>query len=121
LSNGNITVPGGGVDEGETIEQAVVREAKDETGMVVKPVEVLCQANYDVPMKYKSKEFVSKRRETYYICEIVDEANEQHGLEGEYAGKTKIYFADFDELSKTKIGDTAIAALKNKYKKGENK
>lgn len=121
LSNGNITVPGGGVDDGETIKQAVIREAKEETGMDVEPVCVVSEATYEVPMKYKNKEFISKRRETYYLCDIVAENQEQHGIEGEYAGKTEIYFAEIDELSKTKISKDGIEKVKEIISKKEDK
>ena len=121
LSNGNITVPGGGVDDGETIKQAVIREAKEETGMDVEPVCVVSEATYEVPMKYKNKEFISKRRETYYLCSVITESTEQHGLEGEYAGKTEIYFAEIDELSKTKLSSEGINKVKEIISKKEDK
>lgn len=121
LTTGAITVPGGGVDDGETIEAAVIRETKAETGIDVKPISVILESCYDVPMKYKGKEFVSKRRETYYLCKIENMGKEQHGTAGEYAGKTEIYFADVDELSKTKLSKEGIDKVKEIIKKEENK
>jgi len=38
---GRWVVPGGTVELGETLEQAVVREMEEETGLVVEPLEVL--------------------------------------------------------------------------------
>ncbi len=38
---GRWTVPGGTVELGETLEQAVVREMEEETGLQVEPIEVL--------------------------------------------------------------------------------
>jgi 8-oxo-dGTP diphosphatase len=38
---GRWTIPGGTVELGETLLQAVVREMKEETGLVVEPLEVL--------------------------------------------------------------------------------
>jgi ADP-ribose pyrophosphatase YjhB (NUDIX family) len=38
---GRWVVPGGTVELGETLQQALVREMKEETGLVVRPIEVL--------------------------------------------------------------------------------
>src|SRR5271157_2627794 len=39
-AHGLYTLPGGGVELGETLEQAVVREVREETGLDVEPVEL---------------------------------------------------------------------------------
>lgn len=40
-AHGLYTLPGGGVELGETLEQAVMREVMEETGLTVEPVELL--------------------------------------------------------------------------------
>lgn len=92
LSNGKITIPGGGVDEGESVEEAVIREAFEETGIKVNPVCKVGENFYDVDMTLGDIKFVSKRVEYIYVCEYVDQIADIHGIEGEYAGKTEIYF-----------------------------
>ena len=46
------TFPGGGVEEGETLEQAVIREVKEETGLDVKVVRLLFEEDYDAGISY---------------------------------------------------------------------
>jgi len=46
------TFPGGGVEEGETLEQAVIREVKEETGLDVKVVRLLFEEDYGAGISY---------------------------------------------------------------------
>jgi len=62
--------PGGGVDEGETISEAAVREAYEEYGVRVTPIKQLGKQYYSVQMKYNGESFYSKRVEYHYICEL---------------------------------------------------
>ena len=40
-ANGVYTLPGGGVELGETLEQAVIREIREETALDIEPVELV--------------------------------------------------------------------------------
>ncbi len=46
------TLPGGGIDENETPEQAVVREVKEETGLDVKICQLLFIENYEFGLSH---------------------------------------------------------------------
>ena len=124
LSNGKVTVPGGGVDDGESIEQAAVREALEETNIVVKPIMPVGKEFYDVDMQIGDVDFKSSRVAYAYLCEFVEKKEGKLGLEGEYAGKTEIFFDDIDKLKDCNISEDAIARIE-KYlemvKQGDKK
>ena len=113
LSNNKITVPGGGVDDGESLEEAVKREALEETGMIVEPIMPVGKELYDVDMQIGDVDFVSKRVAYAYLCDFIEQKEELHGLDGEYAGKTEIYFGEVDELVNCNISKDAINKIKN--------
>lgn len=56
------TFPGGGVEEGETLEEAIVREIKEEFGITIKPIRKL----YEM----ESKKFDQK--EIFFLCEYIE-------------------------------------------------
>jgi len=112
LSNGNITVPGGGVDDGETLEVAVKREAMEETNMVINPIMILGKEFYNVDMQIGDVDFVSKRVAYAYLCEFVEQNKGSNGLEGEYAGNTEIYFDEIDKLKECHISEESIQQVK---------
>lgn len=113
LSNGNITVPGGGVDDGETVEAAAKREAMEETGIVVKPIMPVGKEYYSVPMQIGDIDFDSQRVAYAYLCEYESQEAGHTGLEGEYQGKIEVYFDDVDKLADCKIGADAIERIKD--------
>ncbi len=118
LKTGSLFYVGGGVDEGETVEQAVVREALEETGMLVKPVMLLQTNYYDYALNCEGKEFVSKRVEYVYLCDMVAKEGNASGLEGEYVeNEVELIYVDLDELSQCNLKLDAIEKIKNYIEK----
>lgn len=58
------TLPGGGVDAGETFEQATVREVKEETGLDVTVIRLLFEEEYQYGTSY------------CYLAKLINEATE---------------------------------------------
>jgi len=69
---GDYKFPGGGVDQNETYEQALIREVKEECGMSLLHVgdEVCRVIEYDLPMEQEYDAF--KMISCYYQCEVLD-------------------------------------------------
>ena len=76
-------VPGGGMEEGETLEECCIREIEEETGLIVRPTEqFLTMHEYYEEYRYTSH---------YFICEVtgeghmnLTEAEIRRGLEPEW-------------------------------------
>lgn len=84
-------VPGGGVDDGETLKDAVIRESFEEYGAIVKPIKMLSKKYYNVPMTYNGENFMSRRVEYYYICQLLRVEDGQFGIAGEFTKKDRTY------------------------------
>lgn len=56
------TFPGGGLEEGETLEEGVIREIKEEFGITVKVIRKLYEMHSE---KFNQKEY-------FFLCEYVD-------------------------------------------------
>lgn len=84
--------PGGGLNLGETLEEAVVREFWEETGLKVKPLRVLhAETSF-----YKPHHSNDNGQETYWNCQLIYFAVELIGGE--------LSIANIDEFEKEYLG-----------------
>lgn len=83
LNTGVYMTPGGGIEDGETLEECCVRELMEETGYEVKPIRHFLTINeYSFETKYVSN---------YFICEVTGEGRQtltdieaEHGIVPEW-------------------------------------
>jgi ADP-ribose pyrophosphatase YjhB (NUDIX family) len=83
-------IPGGGVNLGELLTDTLVREVVEETGMIVKPVQVLLVQDDFFFHPFKKRPFQTPL--IYFLCEIVGgELSDAHFDEDEkiYAKKAE--------------------------------
>ena len=86
-------IPGGGVEEGETLEECCIREVLEETGIAVKPVDYYLEIE---------ELFCDWRHiNHYFVCEVVEDTGKPHLTEGEaQVGCTHVWlpFAEIVEI-----------------------
>ncbi len=70
--------PGGGQEEGETMHEACIRECLEETGLIVKPGELIYVREY-IGKNHEFAAFDSHvhQIESYFQCEITGENDQQ--------------------------------------------
>ena len=69
-AKGTLDLPGGFVDNGETGEQGIIREIKEETGLVIQQVEYL----FSIPNIYRYSGMDIHTLDMFFLCHVDDDA-----------------------------------------------
>ena len=67
-AKGTLDLPGGFADIGETSEQGVIREVKEETGLNVQKAKYL----FSLPNKYRYSDLDIPTLDMFYLCQVDD-------------------------------------------------
>lgn len=98
-SQGEYKIPGGGVEDGESFVQALMREVREETGLLVKP-ETIKEIGEVLEIKEdrrcKGQKYIA--HSLYHACEVSDEMVEPQMTESEIKKGYHLEWAELEQI-----------------------
>ena len=120
-NSSRVFIPGGGIDNGEGLKQAVKREAMEETGALCKPIKIIGRNYYNVKMEYNGENFVSKRVEFFYLCEFIKfKERETLGIDGEFDENIYVDEVSVKDLKRSKLSKKQIELVREYIEQKKN-
>ncbi len=99
------SIPGGTVEENETIKDTAIREAFEETGAEIIPIKIVGKYFHTSKnFNYDGIVFDSDRVEYFYFCKFKGFKQNNLGLSGEFDdGDIKLEFLDYEEAMRARL------------------